>query len=195
MARAGPLTQQQGPAMERIAIITPQGLADVLALARQNRHALYAAQPQRAGPAPPDPELCFELAGRLDADGREVQPLDEAQLQAVVQSVAAARPVAVAVCGLFAPLNPAHELHIAAAMQAALPGIPVRMSHAFAARADSGGGEYERFAATVAAARSALGAPGAGPAVPTVAQVAQVAQVGATGRARSPAPRPNRRAR
>lgn len=137
------------PAPLKVAVVVPRGFADLLALARQNRHDLYSPQPQleRLVKAPPE-SWCFEIAGRIDASGREVQPLDEAELAALAQRIAATGVDAVAVCGLFAHLNPRHEQRIAEVLRARLPACAVLLSH----QVEPKPREYERFAATVLAA-------------------------------------------
>lgn len=137
------------PAPLKVAVVTTRGFADVLALARQNRRELHAAQPQLERLVRPPPAYWqFEVAGRIDASGREVQPLDEVQLDAVAARIAQAGVDAVAVCGLFAHLNPVHERRIGERIAARVPGCAVVLSHAVDARPR----EYERFAATLLAA-------------------------------------------
>ncbi len=132
-------------AADTLAVVTTRGLADVLLLARQNRRTLYDAQPQLDGRLAPLPALRLETAGRIDAQGREVQPLDEAELAALADQLATRSVQAVAVCGLFAHLNPAHELRIAQVLQARLPALRLALSH----QVQPEPREYERFRATV----------------------------------------------
>jgi N-methylhydantoinase B len=137
------------PAPLKVAVVSTRGFADVLALARQNRRELHAAQPQLERLVRPPPAYWqFEVGGRIDASGREVQPLDEAQLDAVAARIALAGVDAVAVCGLFAHLNPVHERRIGERIAARVPGCAIVLSHAVDARPR----EYERFAATLLAA-------------------------------------------
>jgi N-methylhydantoinase B len=141
------------PAPLKVAVLLPRGFRDVLALARQNRRDLYSAQPRldRLVPAPAD-GLTFEVGGRIDAAGREVQPLDEAELAAAAARIATLDVDAVAVCGLYAPLNPRHEQRMADVLAAHLPGRTMVLSHRVSARPREYEREYERFAATVLAA-------------------------------------------
>lgn len=137
------------PAPLKVAVVCTRGFSDVLALARQNRRELHAAQPQLERLVRPPPAYWqFEVGGRIDASGREVAPLDEAQLEAVVARIAQAGVDAVAVCGLFAHLNPVHERRIGERIAARVPGCAIVLSHAVDARPR----EYERFAATLLAA-------------------------------------------
>ncbi|MBL8346127.1 MAG: hydantoinase B/oxoprolinase family protein [Rubrivivax sp.] len=137
------------PAPLKVAVVTTHGFGDLLALARQNRRELYSAQPQLEQLVRPPPAYWqFEVAGRIDASGREVRPLDEAQLEAVAARIAQTGVDAVAVCGLFSHLNPRHERRIGDVLAARMPGRTIMLSHAVDARPR----EYERFAATVLAA-------------------------------------------
>lgn len=134
-----------GVPIDRVAVVTPRGFGDVLALARQNRRELYRAQPLLMSALPAVPALRFEVDGRIDAAGVEVQPLDEAQIDRVADDIAASGALAVAVCGLFAHLNPAHELYIGQRLAARLPGRRIALSHQVRPRPR----EFERFEATV----------------------------------------------
>ncbi|WJW75760.1 hydantoinase/oxoprolinase family protein [Thiohalobacter sp. IOR34] len=124
----------------RTLYIGNRGLADLLAIGRQARPALYALQP--VPPEPPlPPELCLECSGRLGADGRMLEPLDEAELQDLVARVRALQPQAVAINLLFSFLDDSAERRI----EAALPeGLFVSRSSAVLPEYR----EYERGMAT-----------------------------------------------
>ena len=126
-----------------VALVTNQGFADVIEIARQARPSLYDAGRDR--PPPPVPrEWRLEVGGRLDAHGREITPVDPATVPALPAGVTAA-----AVCLLHADLNPAHEQAIAAVLRAR--GVTVTCSHEVSPEAR----EYERFVTTVLDARLA----------------------------------------
>ncbi|HWP94883.1 MAG TPA: hydantoinase/oxoprolinase family protein [Gammaproteobacteria bacterium] len=99
----------------RTAYIANAGLGDVLTIGRQARAALYDLTPEPP-PAPVPRELCLEIACRLDASGRELEPLTADALRALVTRVRALAPEAVAVNLLFSFLDPTHERRIAAAL-------------------------------------------------------------------------------
>ena len=94
-----------------VAIVTNRGLADVIEIARQDRPSLYDLWADRPEPLVPR-RLRFEVGGRLDAAGRELEPVDPEQV--------AALPLAgvevVAICLLHADLNATHERAVAAAL-------------------------------------------------------------------------------
>ena len=126
-----------------VALVTNQGFADVIEIARQARPSLYDTWRDR--PPPPVPqEWRLEVGGRLDARGREVTPVDPATVPTLPPGVTAA-----AVCLLHADLNPAHEQAVAAVLRAR--GVTVTCSHEVSPEAR----EYERFVTTVLDARLA----------------------------------------
>ena len=117
----------------RVALLTNEGHTDVIEIARQARPSLYDPFADRPEPLVPR-SLRLEVAGRLDAEGKEVTPLGP--VPALPEAVDA-----IAVCLLHADLNPTHEQ--AAATQ--LPGEVV-CSHQVSPEFR----EYERTVTTVA---------------------------------------------
>ncbi|MBW3651943.1 MAG: hydantoinase/oxoprolinase family protein, partial [Actinobacteria bacterium] len=93
----------------RVALITTAGFADVIEIARQNRPSLYDPFADRPAPLVPR-DLRYEVAGRLDAQGRELEPPGPAP--EIPEDVEA-----VAVCLLHADLNPGHERALGAALR------------------------------------------------------------------------------
>ncbi|WP_197463418.1 hydantoinase/oxoprolinase N-terminal domain-containing protein, partial [Alcanivorax sp. HI0007] len=125
----------------RTVLITNHGLEDILRIGRQNRAELYNLTPT----PPPSMLDTVNVEGspaRLDARGKEVIPLSDADLTQLVEKVLAHQPQSVALCLLFSYLNPAHEQRIRQALEAA--GLPVSASHAILPTR----GEYERGMAT-----------------------------------------------
>ena len=95
-----------------VALVTTEGLRDVIEIGRQDRPSLYDQLASRPLPLVPR-ELRYEVAGRLAADGREVTPV------AGADAVPAVDPGAevVAVCLLHADLVPDHERAVAAVLR------------------------------------------------------------------------------
>ena len=125
----------------RTVLITNQGLEDILRIGRQNRAELYNLTPT----PPPSVLETLAVAGapcRLDAQGQEVEPLSDANLSQLVETVLGHQPQSVALCLLFSYLNPCHEQRIRQALEAA--GLPVSASHIILPTR----GEYERGMAT-----------------------------------------------
>ncbi len=103
-----------------VALVTTEGLADVIEIGRQDRPSLYDQLASRPPPLVPR-ELRYEVAGRLAADGSELAPVGAPP---AVDPAAAA----VAVCLLHADISPAHERAVADALAAAGHG-DVTCSH------------------------------------------------------------------
>jgi N-methylhydantoinase A len=129
-----------------VALVLTRGMRDVPVLARQDRKELY--QPVIAPALPeaklfPEP-LRFEIGGRIDAEGREVEPLDLVAVDAIADAVSAAGVRALAIGLLFSHSNPAHERALCAALQARLPGLYVSLS----SEVDPQPREFERWLTT-----------------------------------------------
>jgi len=130
----------------RVVLVTTAGFEDLLWLRRQDRPALYDLA--QAHPAP--------LVARRDVVGaRErmgpdgaIQALSEGELSRVVTEVRAREPESLAISLLFAFRHPEHERRLAAALRAALPGVPVTASHEILPVFR----EYERTSTTTAEA-------------------------------------------
>ncbi|WP_309544668.1 hydantoinase/oxoprolinase N-terminal domain-containing protein [Alkalilimnicola ehrlichii] len=97
----------------RTVFIANRGLGDLLTLGRQNRAELYSLQP-KSEPPPVPPELCLETGGRLDANGKVVDPLTEADLAALKAALAKLKPASVAINLLFSFLDHRFEQAIEA---------------------------------------------------------------------------------
>ena len=113
----------------RVALVTTAGFEDLLWLRRQNRPALY----DLARDHPPPLVLRHDVVGvaeRMGPDGAVLQ-LTDREASRVIDAVRALQGgvEAVAVSLLFAFRFPAHEQRLAAALRAALPGVPVVASH------------------------------------------------------------------
>jgi len=124
----------------RTAYVSNHGLGDVLSIGRQARRELYNLQPQ-AEPPPVAAELCFEVGGRLAADGRVLEPLDDSEIRQLVERLQSLGVEAVAINLLFAYLDERFEYQI----EQALP------EHLFVSRSSfilPEQGEYERGIAT-----------------------------------------------
>ena len=116
-----------------VALVTNEGFADVIEIARQNRPSLYDQWADRAEPLVPR-HLRFEVAGRLDATGAELAPIGEVpRLPGDVD--------AVAVCLLHADLCDAHEQAVASQLSAFDVSCSSTVSPEFR--------EYERTVTTV----------------------------------------------
>ncbi len=97
--------QRQGA---RTAFITNAGFRDLLLIGRQERPSLYDIRVTRPAPLVAR-EHCLTVRGRLDAAGREVEPLAMADLEDAALAIESAAIEAVAICFLHSYANPAHE--------------------------------------------------------------------------------------
>ncbi|MCU1453266.1 MAG: oplA, partial [Acidimicrobiales bacterium] len=95
----------------RVALVTTVGFADVIEIARQDRPSLYDPWADR-----PEPLVArshrLEVAGRLDASGVEIEPLDLSSLPELPADVEA-----IAICLLHADLDVGHERAVAAELE------------------------------------------------------------------------------
>ncbi|WCO68536.1 hydantoinase/oxoprolinase family protein [Iamia majanohamensis] len=122
----------------RVALVTTEGFADVVEIARQDRPSLYDPFADRPAPLV-DRADRHEVAGRLDATGRELRPVDAEEVGALDLGGAEAAAVAL----LHADLDPVHERRVAEALAAR--GVDVTASHEVSPEMR----EYERTATTV----------------------------------------------
>jgi len=112
----------------RAALVTTAGFEDVLVIGRQARGSLYDLNWVRPAPLVPD-RLRFGVRERVGADGRVVEELNDEEVEALVGKIRRAGVEAVAVSLLFSFADPRHERRIEKALTAALPGVPLSVSH------------------------------------------------------------------
>jgi N-methylhydantoinase A len=112
----------------RTALITNAGFEHILEIGRQDipRNANLFTWVKPTRPVPP--ERVFGVVGRLDVDGAELQPLDEARLTQVAEALKAQKVEAIAICFIHAYLNPVHERKAQAILSKLLPDIPISIS-------------------------------------------------------------------
>ncbi|MBO0766359.1 MAG: hydantoinase/oxoprolinase family protein, partial [Hyphomicrobiaceae bacterium] len=111
----------------RTAFVTNRGFRDLLLIGRQDRPSLYDTEVVRAPLLVPR-ALSYAIAGRLDPEGREIEPLDMSTLAEAAADMRAEHVEAVAVAFLHAYANPAHERAAKAVLERHLPGVPVCIS-------------------------------------------------------------------
>ncbi|CAN5902502.1 hydantoinase/oxoprolinase family protein [soil metagenome] len=95
----------------RVALVTTEGFADVVEIARQDRPSLYDPWADRPTPLV-DRDLRLEVGGRLGPDGIELEAIDPASVPVVPDGVEA-----VAVCLLHSDLNDVHEGAVGAELE------------------------------------------------------------------------------
>ncbi len=128
----------------KLALITTKGFRDLLEIGRQVRPHVYDIQNDFPPPLVPR-ERRLEAAERVGSRGEVLTPLDEGEIERVVQELAGLEIDGVAICLLFSFLNPEHERRIAAAVAKALPHLHVSASSDVQPEFR----EYERMSTTV----------------------------------------------
>ncbi|MEM7665587.1 MAG: hydantoinase/oxoprolinase family protein [Pseudomonadota bacterium] len=131
----------------KVGLITTRGFRDIMQIARSFVPGGLAAWIVWPKPQPlAHLEDTVEVPGRMDADGNEVEPLDEDAVRAVLKALKVNGVEAVTVSLINAYVNGAHETRIGEIVAEELPGIPVSLSHEVLPEMQ----EYERTLSTVA---------------------------------------------
>lgn len=111
----------------RTALVTTKGFRDAIEIGREHRYDMYDLYMQRPKPLAPR-HLRFELDERVLADGSVRKSLDEAELEALAETLTAERVEAVAVCLIHSYVNDAHERRVGEVLRARLSGVAVTLS-------------------------------------------------------------------
>ena len=108
----------------RTALVTNKGFRDVLEIGRFARSAdlIYAVQRDKPTPLVPR-HLRFGADCRVDASGKVLRDLDDAEITRVVEEVKASGADAVAISLLFSFLQPQHEQRLRDRLRQALPQV------------------------------------------------------------------------
>ncbi|OAP36642.1 methylhydantoinase [Sinorhizobium glycinis] len=123
----------------RTALVTTEGFRDVIEMRTENRFEQYDLSlvlPTLLIPR----EDRFPVKGRIDAQGRELQPLDEAALEALADVIAERGFGAVAIGFIHSYMNPAHEERAREILSRKL-SIPISISSEVSPQMR----EFERF--------------------------------------------------
>ena len=126
-----------------IAAVATQGFRDLLEIGRQVRPHMYDLNLDKPEPLAGE-TMRFEVAERLDWQGEPVLPLTDAEAARAAKEIVESGAEAVAICFLFAYLNPAHEQKLAAAIRALAPDMRISL----ASEVQPEFREYERFQTT-----------------------------------------------
>lgn len=138
------LTERKGV---KTALITTRGFRDVLEIARANRPDYFNLKWVKPAPFVPR-YLRAEVSGRLNADGREREPLDLSTLPGTLADFRADGVEAIAICLLHAYADPTHEQVVLSEIKRLWPEVSVVASHQITREWR----EYERTSTTVLAA-------------------------------------------
>lgn len=123
----------------RTAFITTAGFRDVIEMRTESRFAQYDINLVLPAPLVPREDR-FPVAGRIDASGSELQPLDEAALDDVARHIAKGGYGSIAVGFLHSYINPAHERRARDVLAARLD-LPISISSDVSPQMR----EFERF--------------------------------------------------
>lgn len=131
----------------RVGLVTTEGYRDIMQIARSFVPGGLAGWIVWPKPQPLAAlEDTVEVPGRMDAEGKEVRPLDEAAVRKALGKLKAQGIEALTVSLINAYVNGAHEQRIGEIAAEELPGIPVSLSHEVLPEMQ----EYERTLSTVA---------------------------------------------
>ena len=106
----------------RTALVTTRGFRDVLEIGRANRPVPFDLRYHRNAPLVPR-RFCYEVSGRMDYEGRELEPLDEEELAKLIGVFRVQEIEALAVSFINAYVNPVHEQRAAKIFRDALPDV------------------------------------------------------------------------
>ncbi len=127
----------------RTGLIVTRGHRDILLYKEGGKDQVHDWA--RPFPKPYVPRrLTFELTERVLSDGGEAIGLDEEEARGIVRRLGELEVDAIAVCLLWSPTNPAHELRVGELIEEVLPGVEYSLSH----RVNRIIREYRRASAT-----------------------------------------------
>jgi N-methylhydantoinase A len=131
----------------KVGLVTTEGYRQVMQIARSLVPGGLAAWIIWPKPEPMAKlENTVEIKGRLDANGAEVRPLDEADIRQQLEKLIKNGVEALTISLMNAYVNGVHELRVAEIAAEILPGVPVSLSHQVLPEMQ----EYERTLTTVA---------------------------------------------
>jgi N-methylhydantoinase A len=111
-----------------VGLICNAGHPDVLTIREAPRKRAFTVHIDYPPPYVPR-NRTREVRGRIEALGRELEPLSETDVREAIRFFRQCEVEAIAVSLLWSIVNPAHELKIRDIIAAEWPGIPVTLSH------------------------------------------------------------------
>ncbi len=112
----------------RTGFITVKGFRDYLNERRGMKRNLYT--PKESPPTPIVPRYLIRgVEGRLDCEGKEFIPLNEADIYEAIEVFKKEKVEAIAVSLFFSFLDPSHELRVKEIIEREMPGVYVCLSH------------------------------------------------------------------
>ncbi len=129
----------------RVASITNEGFRDILEIAYERRYSQYDINIEKPDLIVPRAR-CFTIAGRMDALGNELTPLDEASVAGLIDDLRTSGAEAIAICLIHSYANPAHEQRLRDLIAAELPDLSISISSDVSPEAR----EFDRLCTTIA---------------------------------------------
>jgi N-methylhydantoinase A len=111
----------------RVLLLMTAGVSDSYTIARGHRTHLYRVQYRKPDQLVPRRDV-HEIRERLAWDGSVIEPLNEDDLNAVIDTVTRQHVTAIAICFLHAFTNPAHEQRARDILRSALPAVSISLS-------------------------------------------------------------------
>lgn len=124
----------------KVGLICNEGFKDVIEIGRMLRESLYDINFTKTPPLVAR-DMRREVRARMDAQGNEVEPLDEEGVIRAASSLRAAGVESVAVGLLHSYAHPQHERRIRDLIRDVAPDLPVTLSHEVSGEY----GEFERW--------------------------------------------------
>ncbi len=112
----------------KTALVTTKGFRDVYEIGRGNRHEGYNLNFQRPRPLIPR-HLRYEVTERVNSSGQEIAPLEEMEIQELIQKLKAQNIASVAICLLHSYVNSTHEKSVGNLIQSGYPEAYITLSH------------------------------------------------------------------
>ena len=130
--------------LPRTALITTKGFRDVIEIGRQRRAEVYNLFFQRP-PMLVERRHRYEVEERMGADGRVLQPLNEARVEQALDDIGEEGIDSLAIGFINSYANPSHEEEVLRMAEERLPQVHLSAS----SKVSSGYREYERFSTAV----------------------------------------------
>jgi len=112
----------------KTAFLVTEGHPDILVFREGGRLEPFNHQVDFPRPYVPR-ALTWEIPERILSDGTILKPLDKRKVEEIAIQLKAKEIDAIAVCLLWATINPEHEIRIAEILHNQLPGVPISLSH------------------------------------------------------------------
>ena len=128
----------------RVGLLTTAGFRDLLEMREGMKEDRYNLRMDQVEPLVPR-YLRLGVPERVRWDGAVHAPLDEAKVEEALAYLAREGVEALAVCFLFAYLNPAHEQRVAELIRARFPNVYLSLSHQVLPQIK----EFDRLSTTV----------------------------------------------